>query len=159
MIDPAWNLRKSLTLEFGRILFHSEHSIELLDQEDRVMEHNTRRVMKHNPILQGGMSLMRGRKSCMGTWEVSFFQRSRYLRFSAVNASFIVSCALHPFINLGMRFLLRREGCSTPCYGCPNYHHLCLNHASNPLVNQVLIKLMEILLFSIQTFNPSQENF
>jgi hypothetical protein len=42
--------------------------------------------------------------------------------FSAVNASFIVSCA-PSFVNHMMRFLLRGEGCNTPCYGCTNYHH------------------------------------
>jgi hypothetical protein len=55
----------SLPLEFEKVLFHSEHPIELMDQEDRIMEHNTMRVMKHNPILQGAMSPMHGRESGM----------------------------------------------------------------------------------------------
>jgi hypothetical protein len=80
-------------LEFEKVLFYSEYPTELMDQEDRVIEHNTRRVMKHNPILQGVMSLMHGRKSYMGNQEVSLFQRSRYLHFSTINASFIVSYA------------------------------------------------------------------
>jgi hypothetical protein len=113
----------SSMLEFEKVLFHSEYPIKLMGQEDRVMEHNTRRVMKHNLILQGAMSLMHGRKSCMGNREVSFFQRSRYLRFSVINASFIVSCSLSPFINLKMRFLLRGKGCNTLCYKILNHLH------------------------------------
>jgi hypothetical protein len=46
-----------LTLGYEKILFHSEHLLELLDQEDRVMKRDTSRVMKHNPILQGDMSV------------------------------------------------------------------------------------------------------
>jgi hypothetical protein len=87
----------SSMLEFEKVHFHSEYPIELMDQEDRVMEHHTRRVMKHNLILQGAMSLMHGRKSCMGNQEVSLFQRSKYLCFSMINASFIVSCAPSSF--------------------------------------------------------------
>jgi hypothetical protein len=60
----------SSTLEFEKVFFHSEHPIELMDQEDRVMERNTRRVMKHSLILQGAISLMHERKSCMGNQEV-----------------------------------------------------------------------------------------
>jgi hypothetical protein len=36
-----------------------------MDQEDRVMRRNTSRVVKHNPILQGAMLSMHGRKSGM----------------------------------------------------------------------------------------------
>jgi hypothetical protein len=52
----------------------------------------------------------------------------------------------------------KRECCNTPCYGCTNYHCYYLNHALNPLVNQVLIKLKEIIFISIQTINPSRGN-
>jgi hypothetical protein len=52
----------SLTLEFEKVLFHSEHPIELMGKEDQIMEHNTRRVMKHSLILHGAMSLMHGMK-------------------------------------------------------------------------------------------------
>jgi hypothetical protein len=65
---PRWMMSSS-TLEFEKVLFHSEHPIELMDQKDRVMEHNIRRVLKHNPILWGAMSPMRGKKSCMGSRE------------------------------------------------------------------------------------------
>jgi hypothetical protein len=59
-------MMSSLTFELEKVFFHSEHPIELMDPEDRVMEHNTRRVMKHRPILQGAMSPMHRKKSCMG---------------------------------------------------------------------------------------------
>jgi hypothetical protein len=119
---PQWAMASS-TLEFEKVLFHFEYPIKLMDQEDRVMEHNPRRVMKHNPILQGAMSLMHGRKGCMGNRGVSFFQRSQYLQFSAINALFIVPCAPPPFINLRTIFLLWREGSNTPCYESLNYPH------------------------------------
>jgi hypothetical protein len=70
MIDPVWNLRKSLTLELEKVLFHSEHPLESLDQEDRVMKPKTSRVMNHNLILRGAMSLMHERKSDMGDQKV-----------------------------------------------------------------------------------------
>jgi hypothetical protein len=41
---------------------------------------------------------------------------TRYHSCYSVNASFIVSCAPPPFINLGTIFLLRGKGCNTPCY-------------------------------------------
>jgi hypothetical protein len=50
------------------------------------------------------------------TKESSPFQLSSYPSCYAINAPFIVSCAPPPFINLGTRFLLRGEGCHTPCY-------------------------------------------
>jgi hypothetical protein len=40
----------SSTLEFEEVPFHSEHPLELLDQEDRVMKCATNRVVKHNLI-------------------------------------------------------------------------------------------------------------
>jgi hypothetical protein len=66
MIDPIQNLRESLTLELEKVLFHSEHLLESLDQEDRIMKPKTSRVMNHNPILQGAMSHTHRRKSGMG---------------------------------------------------------------------------------------------
>jgi hypothetical protein len=62
---------------------------------------------------------------------------------SSYSSSFLV-LPLH-FINLRMRFLLREEGCNTPCYGFLNYLHYCLNLSSNLLVNQVLLGIKEIL--------------
>jgi hypothetical protein len=93
MIDPLWNLRKSLTLELEKVLFHSEHPLEMLDQEDKVMKRNTSRVMKPNLILQGAMSPKHGREAARDTEKFSSFQLSRYHSFSLVNASFVVSCA------------------------------------------------------------------
>jgi hypothetical protein len=58
------------SLEFEKVLFHSEHPLESLDQEDRVMKHATTRVMKHNPILHGEMSPMHRRESYMRDREV-----------------------------------------------------------------------------------------
>jgi hypothetical protein len=52
-------------LEFEKVHIHSEHPLELLDQEDRVMERNTSKVKKHNLILQVAMSPTHGRKSGM----------------------------------------------------------------------------------------------
>jgi hypothetical protein len=132
-----------LTLEFERVLSHSEHLIEL-DQQDRVMKHNKQ---SHEAQPDSTMVLCHpthGRKSCMRDREVlplattpmSFLLRGQYSlhRFSC------------PFLHKSQdEISFKGEGCNTPCYGCPNYHHCCLNHASNPLVNQVLIKLKEIL--------------
>jgi hypothetical protein len=39
---------------------------------------------------------------------------------------------------------LRMCFCNSSCYSFLNYIHYCLNHASNPLVKQILIKLKEI---------------
>jgi hypothetical protein len=66
---PRWVMSSS-TLEFEKVLFHSEYPLELLDQEDQVRKHNTSRVRKHNPILQGARTPTPGRKSGMGAWEV-----------------------------------------------------------------------------------------
>jgi hypothetical protein len=43
--------------------------------------------------------------------------------------------------NLGMRFLLRGEGCNALCYNFPNYLHWHFNHASIPMVNPFLSKI------------------
>jgi hypothetical protein len=111
MIDSVWKflprwVMSSSTLEFEKVLFHSEHPLELLDQEDWVMKHNTCIVMKHNTILQGAMSPTHERKSGMGDREVFLL--------STVSISFLLcgQCIFHhflfpSFINLGTRFLLR----------------------------------------------------
>jgi hypothetical protein len=49
--------------------------------------------------------------------------------------------------------------CNTSCYGCPNYHHYCLNHASNPSVNQVLIKLKKIIFIFNSTLQSKSSKF
>jgi hypothetical protein len=41
----------------------------------------------------------------------------------------------------------------------PNYHYYCLNHASNPLVNQVLLKIKEILFILNSNFRPKSRKF
>jgi hypothetical protein len=144
MIDSVWKFLPrwgmlSLTLELEKVLFHSEHSIEL-DQEG-VRKRNTSRVMKHNPILQGAMSPTQGRKSSMRDREVFLLPTvpiSPILRDQCILHRFL--CFPPPFVNLGMRFLLRREGCNIPCYDFPNYLHYTLKYASNPLINPFLSK-------------------
>jgi hypothetical protein len=57
----------------------------------------------------------------------------------AINAFVIVSSApppLLPFINLRTRFLLRGEGCHTPCYGFVNY--LLITFISSLTTHQIL---------------------
>jgi hypothetical protein len=109
--------------EFENVIFDFKHPLELLDQEEQVRKRNTSRVMKHNLILQGTMSPMHGRKSCMRDWEVllcSIVPKSSVLHGQCVLHHFIV---LPPLINLGTRFLLRGEGCNTPCHSYPNCCH------------------------------------
>jgi hypothetical protein len=94
-----------LTLGYEKVLFHSEHPLKLLDQEDRVMKSDTSRVMKHNLILPGDMSPTHERKSCMGDWKVFFLPSlpiSSFLHDRCILCRFLCSPA---FINLGMRFL------------------------------------------------------
>jgi hypothetical protein len=38
-----------LTLGYEKVLFHSEHPLELLDKEDRAMKYNTSRVDQVSP--------------------------------------------------------------------------------------------------------------
>jgi hypothetical protein len=88
---PRWVMSSSM-LEFEKVLFYSEHPIELMDQEDCVMEHNTRRVLKHSLILQGVMSPMHRKKSCMGNREV--FLLSTY----PISSSLHGQCIIHRFM-------------------------------------------------------------
>jgi hypothetical protein len=111
-----------LTLGYEKVIFHSEHLLELLDQEDRVMKCDTSRVMKHNPILQGDMPPMHERKSRMGDWKVFFLPGlpiSSFLYNWCILRRFLCS---PPFINLETRFLLR-GGYNTPCYSFINHLH------------------------------------
>jgi hypothetical protein len=112
-LSQQWNVR--------RFFFLSELLHELLNQEDRVIRRHTSRVTKRNQILQGAMSPTHRRKGGMGDREV-------LLHLTILRSSFLHDqCALHcflcfppPFVNLGMRFLIRGEGCNTPCYRNPN---------------------------------------
>jgi hypothetical protein len=74
-------------------------------------------------------------------------------------ASFVVFLDSPSCRNLGTRILLRGEVSNTSCYGCPNYHHYFLNHASNPLVNQVVIKLKEILFIFNSNLQSKSRKF
>jgi hypothetical protein len=107
---PRW-VRLSSTLEFEKVLFHSEYSLELLDQEDRVMEHTTRRAMKRNPILQGTMSPMHGRKSGMGDQEV--FLLSTIL-LSLIRDQCVFHHFLCPLLRKSQDEVSFKGGCYTP---------------------------------------------
>jgi hypothetical protein len=127
MIDPIWKFlpgwrMSPLTLECEEVPFLSELLLELLNQEDRVMRCHTSRVMKCNQILQGAMPPTHRRKGGMGDWEVPLhliILITSLLHNQRVLHRFL--CFPPPFINLGARFILRGEGCKTPCYGSPNY--------------------------------------
>jgi hypothetical protein len=95
----------ALTLEFEKVPFHSEHPLELLGQEDRVMKRNTNRVMKHNPILQGPTlpAIMEG-KVMWETEKFSSVQLSQNPLFSTLNVSIIFLCFPPPFVNSGQDF-------------------------------------------------------
>jgi hypothetical protein len=58
----------------------------------------------------------------MGDREILFLPTILISSFSMINhlSSFLVSPA---FVNLEMKFLLRGEGCNTPCYSFPNHLH------------------------------------
>jgi hypothetical protein len=121
MITPVWKFLPrrgilSLTLELENVLFHSEHLIEWWSAT-QAESWSTTGVYKVpcRPLMDG--------KPIWETEKFSPFQRSRYLRSSTINASYIVSCAPPPSINLGTRFLLRGQGCNTLCYDLPNHHH------------------------------------
>jgi hypothetical protein len=82
----------SSTLEFERVIFHSENPIKL-DQEDRVMKCNKQ---SYEAQPNSTMVLCRPLMDGKAVWEIdkfSPFQQSRYLCFSAINASFIISYA------------------------------------------------------------------
>jgi hypothetical protein len=88
---PRWAM-SSLMLEFAKNLFHPDHPNELIDQENWVMEYNTRRAMKHSPILHGTMSPTHGRKSGMGDREVFLL--------STIPLSFLIhsQCVFYRFL-------------------------------------------------------------
>jgi hypothetical protein len=122
MIDSVWEFlpwweMSSLTLEFEKDLYHFEYPIELMDQEDRVMEHNTRRVMKHIRILQGAMSPMHRRKGCLRNWEVFILPTtsiSSFIRSQCIVHHFL--CPLHKYRD---EISYKGEGCHTPSYIFP----------------------------------------
>jgi hypothetical protein len=116
---PRWVMSSSM-LKFEKVLFHSEHPIELIYQEDRVMKCNTTKSWK---TIQFYKVLCCPRTKGKVAWVIeksSSFQLSRCPSCYAVNTSFIISCAIS-FLNLGTRFLLKGEGCNVPCYEILNY--------------------------------------
>jgi hypothetical protein len=76
-----------------KVLFFLGHSIKSLDQEDRIIKCNTRRITKHHLIWQGAMLYTHERKSDIRNREVPLFKLFCHPSCSAVNVSFIVSCA------------------------------------------------------------------
>jgi hypothetical protein len=81
-------------------------------------------LMQHDQSLRSALSSRAAGKSCVRDREV--------LLLLTIPISLFVynQCILHcflcfppPWVNLGMRFLLRGEGCNTPCYNFPNYLH------------------------------------
>jgi hypothetical protein len=94
-----------------------------MDQEDRVMKHNTSKVVKHNLILKGVISSMHGRKSGMDDREDLLLSTVPISDILIATQSMHCSSFLVPLLNLGTRFLLRGEGCNTPCYGVHNQLH------------------------------------
>jgi hypothetical protein len=112
----------SWTLEVDKVLFHSEHPLESLDQEDRGMKSHTRSVVRNRHIPQGEMDLSLEREAAWETGKNSPCQLSRYsVLFSTSRHSSSFSCASPPFINLGMRFLLSGRVVTPHVMFSPNY--------------------------------------
>jgi hypothetical protein len=82
------------------------------------MKRATTRVRKHNLILHGEMSPTHRRESYMRDQEVVLLPNipipDIILAIRSMHRSLFL--VLPPFLNIGMRFLLREEGCNTPCY-------------------------------------------
>jgi hypothetical protein len=107
-----------LTLGYEKILFPFRASARVIEprgssneahynKSQEAQSDSTRGDVVHT--LKG--KLHEGPRSCHPSNYLDTQYPSRY----PFNASFIISCAPPPFVNLGMRFLLRGEGCNTPC--------------------------------------------
>jgi hypothetical protein len=75
--------------------------------------------------------------------------RSFLLSMAPISSFLRSQCIFHhflcpSFVNLGMRFLLRRRVVTPRVMFSPNYFYLKLNHASSALVNKILIKIKGI---------------
>jgi hypothetical protein len=88
-----------------------------MDQEDQVKKHNTSRVVKHNPILQGAMSSMHGRKSGMGDRE------DPLLSTVLIPNILLTTQLMHRLSFLVLppsksqdKIFFKGEGYNTPCY-------------------------------------------
>jgi hypothetical protein len=84
----------------------------------------TSRVMKHNPIPQGAMLLLHGRKKMHEkpkSFLLSMVPRSSFLHGKSTFHRFLCPSS---FTNPRTRFLLGGGGgCNTSCYGFPNHLH------------------------------------
>jgi hypothetical protein len=112
---PRWAMSSS-TLEFEKVLFHSEHPIELMDQEYWVWSTTQGESWSTVWFYNGARSLKHGRNSRMANREVSFFQRSQHPPPRSMHLSlFIVTllCKSRGEISF------KGEDCNTPCYFFP----------------------------------------
>jgi hypothetical protein len=75
--------------------FPSRAFDQVMDQEDRVMKHNTCRIMKHHSILQGETSPMHRRKSCMSNREVLLLSSVPISSVQYIIHRFLCSHCLH----------------------------------------------------------------
>jgi hypothetical protein len=118
---PRWRM-SPLTLGYEKILFPFRASTRVIElrglsnearynQSQEAQSDSTQWDVAHTP--KG--KLHEGPRSC----PPSNYPDTRYLCFSVINVSYIVSCA-PPYVNLRTRFLLREGGCNTPCYRNPN---------------------------------------
>jgi hypothetical protein len=88
-----------------------------MDQEDRVMRRNTSRVVKHNPILQGAMSSMHGRKSGMDNREGLLLSTILIPDILLATQSMHHSLFLVPPPSKSQdEISFKGEGCNTTCY-------------------------------------------
>jgi hypothetical protein len=110
-------------LELEKVILYPEHPMKLSGEEDRVIKSKTSGVMEHSLTLQGATSHAHGMKSCLGDREVLLRSAVQYPLISTINASFIIFLCFPRFMNLGMRFLLRGEGCNIMCFENTNQSH------------------------------------
>jgi hypothetical protein len=87
-------------------------------------------------VLTDGCNIDENLQQALGDREV--FQLPTILISSFLHNKCVIHhflCFL-PFVNLEMRYLLRGEGCNTPCYGFA--HHLLITFISSLTTHQIL---------------------
>jgi hypothetical protein len=112
---PRWGM-SPLTLDFEKVLFPFQASAQVAGPRRSSNEAQHKHIYKVlcHPHMKGKVAWV--------AEKFSSFYLSRYPSCYTINASFIISCA-PSFINLGMRFLLSWEGCTTLCYRILNFLH------------------------------------
>jgi hypothetical protein len=105
--------------------FRSRAFDKVVMQRDRVMKCNTSSVVRNRHIPQGEMDLSLKRELHGKPGGISYFHLSRYFTLFFDIETFFCCFLMFPHLysNLRVRFLLRGEGCNTPCYNLPNYFH------------------------------------